>query len=125
MYFRGFENKIEKANPDLNPEFIFAHTGFNVRNTEIGGILGLSQLKRLDANIEVRTKKLTFFLKLINKDFFQTDFKVEGSSNYAFNLILKEGSFNFATKLMEHFNKNNIEFREEAQVEAINYVSLI
>ena len=34
------KNKIEKANPDLNPEFIFAHTGFNVRNTEIGGILG-------------------------------------------------------------------------------------
>ena len=105
------KNKIEKANPDLNPEFIFAHTGFNVRNTEIGGILGLSQLKRLDANIEVRTKNLLLFLKLINKEFFQTDFKVEGSSNYAFNLILKEGNFNFASKLIQHFNKNNIEFR--------------
>ena len=27
----------------LNPQFIFAHAAYNVRNTEIGAILGLSQ----------------------------------------------------------------------------------
>ncbi|MGC8030494.1 DegT/DnrJ/EryC1/StrS family aminotransferase, partial [Salmonella enterica] len=26
--------------PDLNPDFIFAHAAYNVRNTELGGILG-------------------------------------------------------------------------------------
>ena len=107
----NLKNKVEKANPDLNPEFIFVHTGFNVRNTEIGGILGLSQLKRLDENIKVRTRNLHLFLNLINQEFFQTDFKVEGSSNYAFNLILKEGNHNVAGRIMEHLNKNRIEFR--------------
>ena len=35
------------ANPDLNPDFIFAFPAYNVRNTEIGAIMGRSQLKRL------------------------------------------------------------------------------
>ena len=30
--------------PDLNPDFIFAHAGYNLRNNEIGAIIGLSQL---------------------------------------------------------------------------------
>ena len=28
--------------PDLTPDFIFAHSAYNMRPTEIGGILGLS-----------------------------------------------------------------------------------
>jgi CDP-6-deoxy-D-xylo-4-hexulose-3-dehydrase len=39
------------ANPQLNPDFIFAYPAYNARNTEIGGILGRSQLRRLDANV--------------------------------------------------------------------------
>jgi len=35
-------------NPELNPDFIFAYAAYNARNTEIGGIMGRSQLKRLD-----------------------------------------------------------------------------
>ena len=88
-------------------------------------VLGLSQLKRLDANIEVRTKNLLLFLKLINKEFFQTDFKVEGSSNYAFNLILKEENFDFAVSLLSILIKITLNSGEEVQVEEINYVSPI
>ena len=51
-----------EAHPDLNPDFIFAHAAYNVRNTEIGGIMGRSQLKRLDANVVQRTKNLHRFL---------------------------------------------------------------
>ena len=36
--------------PKLNPDFIFAFPAYNVRNTEIGAIIGRSQLKRLDEN---------------------------------------------------------------------------
>jgi CDP-6-deoxy-D-xylo-4-hexulose-3-dehydrase len=42
--------------PELNPDFIFAYPAYNVRNTEIGGILGRSQLKRLDANVSAGPK---------------------------------------------------------------------
>src|SRR5690606_37497906 len=34
-----------EENPELNPDFIFAYAAYNVRNTEVGGILGRSQLE--------------------------------------------------------------------------------
>ena len=60
-----------------------------MRNTEIGGILGQSQLLRLSENISIRTRNLKLFLSGLDDNLFQTDFAIEGSSNYAFNLILK------------------------------------
>ena len=34
-----------------------------MRNTEIGGVLGLSQLKKLNRNINLRNKNFNFFCK--------------------------------------------------------------
>lgn len=98
-------------NPELNSDFIFAYPAYNVRNTELGAILGLSQLKRLDSNIEKRSANLERFLSKINPDFYQTDFKVEGASNYAFNLILRKADNNLAEKLMHAMREAGIEFR--------------
>jgi len=42
----------------LNPDFIFVYPAYNVRNTEIGGILGRSSSGRLDANVRRRTANL-------------------------------------------------------------------
>jgi CDP-6-deoxy-D-xylo-4-hexulose-3-dehydrase len=100
-----------KNNPDLHPEFIFSFPAYNVRNTEIGGIMGLSQLKRLDENIERRTVNLHRFLDQLNSEIYRTDFKLEGSSNYAFNLILKEPNDVLVTKLMEKMKESGLEFR--------------
>src|SRR5712664_2391157 len=61
--------------PDLNPDFIFAHAAYNVRNTEIGGILGLRQLQRLDNNVQRRTDNFLHFLSRINPEKFRTEFK--------------------------------------------------
>ena len=68
-----FKKEIRDQHPDLNPEFIFTHMGFNMRNTEIGGILGKSQLSRLSENIDIRTRNLKTFLSGINDDIYQTD----------------------------------------------------
>lgn len=97
--------------PELNPDFIFAYSAYNVRNTELGGILGRSQLKRLDDNVIKRTNNLIYFLGKINSEKYQVNFKVDGSSNYAFNLILKEADDNFVTRLMDQMRSNGIEFR--------------
>lgn len=75
--------------PDLNPAFIFSMPGFNVRSTEINAVIGRSQLPRLDANNEIRTRNLRLFLEHLDPDRFQTDFAVEESSNYAFTLVLR------------------------------------
>lgn len=48
--------------PDLNPDFIFVFPAYNMRNTEIGAVLGRNQLKRLDENNIKRNKNFKLFL---------------------------------------------------------------
>lgn len=105
------QNSYRRRYPALNPDFIFAYAGFNARNTEIGGILGRSQLKRLDQNVQRRTENLRHFLKSIDAQKYRTDFKIEGSSNYAFNLILNRPDDTLVEKLMEVMRGSGIEFR--------------
>jgi CDP-6-deoxy-D-xylo-4-hexulose-3-dehydrase len=107
----GLQASYGSANPELNPDFIFAFPAYNVRNTEIGGILGRSQLKRLDRNVKWRTDNLLRFLRQLDADRYRTDFKVEGSSNYAFNLILKHPDNSLVERLMRVMREAGIEFR--------------
>jgi CDP-6-deoxy-D-xylo-4-hexulose-3-dehydrase len=99
------------AHPDLNPDFIFAHAAYNVRNTEVGGIMGRSQLKRLDENVKRRTANFERFLSQLSPQRFRTDFVMEGSSNYAFNLVLRDADPAFADRLMTRMREAGIEFR--------------
>ncbi|SCY20911.1 CDP-6-deoxy-D-xylo-4-hexulose-3-dehydrase [Nitrosospira sp. Nl5] len=98
-------------NPELNPDFIFAFAAYNTRNTEIGGIMGRSQLKRLDRIVKRRTENLTRFLNQIDSSKYRTDFKLEGSSNYAFNLILKRPDDDLVQRLMQKMKESGVEFR--------------
>ena len=101
----------QKKNPELNPDFIFAYPAYNVRGTEIGGILGIEQLKRLDEIVVRRTHNLMRFLSKIDANKYRTEFKTEGSSNYAFNLILRNADNVFVEKLMQTLRQEGIEFR--------------
>ena len=98
-------------NPELNSDFIFAFPAYNVRNTEIGAILGMQQLKRLDLIVENRTLNLSRFLEKIDADRFFVDFKAEGSSNYAFNLILRNADRPLADRLVDVLTTHGVEFR--------------
>jgi len=97
--------------PELNPDFIFAYAAFNMRNTEIGGILGRSQLRRLDEIVEKRTNNFKRFLQQLDKTKYRTHFRLEGSSNYAFNLVLNQPNLEFANRLMQKMRASGIEFR--------------
>src|SRR3989344_5855029 len=103
--------EYQRQNPELRLDFIFAFPAYNMRNTEIGGIIGRSQLKRLDANIERRNHNLKRFLSRIDPKKYRTDFKLEGCSNYAFNLILKQANDNMVERLMQKMRDAGIEFR--------------
>jgi CDP-6-deoxy-D-xylo-4-hexulose-3-dehydrase len=96
---------------DLNPEFIFACAGYNVRGTEINAVIGRSQLKRLDAGIQCRTENLRLFLTHLNPNVYQTDFAVEGSSNYAFTLVLREPNPALCRRVMAALTTNGVEYR--------------
>jgi CDP-6-deoxy-D-xylo-4-hexulose-3-dehydrase len=109
-------NEVKKivyksANPELNPDFIFAHAAYNMRNNELGGILGLSQLPNLNQNVILRNRNHERFLSRLNQKKYFVGFKLVGASNYAFNLILKEKDEVFVTKLMQKMKEEGIEFR--------------
>ena len=107
----AMRSAYQAAHPDLNPDFIFAYSAFNMRNTEIGGIMGRSQLKRLDANVQRRTQNLLRFLGQIDATRYRTDFKLEGSSNYAFNLVLVRADEDLAQRVMARMRAAGVEFR--------------
>jgi CDP-6-deoxy-D-xylo-4-hexulose-3-dehydrase len=97
--------------PDLNPDFIFAYPGYNMRSTEINAVIGRAQLPRLVENIERRTENLMLFLRNLNGSVYQTDFATEGSSNYAFVLILREPNEALFARIMDALRAHGVEFR--------------
>ena len=111
------DNKIkklyQKKYTDLNEQFIFGVSGYNVRGTEINGVLGLNQLKRLDKNIKFRNRNFNFFLKNINENKYFVNFDLSGQSNYAFIIIFnkKYQNMKFRSKFESALNKHKIEFR--------------
>jgi len=105
------EIKIIKSNPKLSPKFIFLHPSYNMRNNEIGAVLGLNQLKRLDKNNVSRAKNLKLFLHLIDSSKYYKDFNLSGNSNYAFPIILKTSNVKKRDIFEKVLNNYNIEFR--------------
>ena len=105
------EKKIIKKNPNLSPKFIFLHPGYNFRNNEIGAIIGLNLLKRLNKNVIKRKENLIYFLNLLSEKFYLTNFDINGNSNYAFPLILKKKNFGNRDLLEKILDKNRIEYR--------------
>ena len=100
-----------RNNPDCTPEFIFSYPSYNVRSTELNAVLGRSQLKRLDGNNKKRFANFKFFLENLDSKKYRTDFRLEGSSNYAFILVLKEKDAAFCEKLMNAMRAQKVEFR--------------
>jgi CDP-6-deoxy-D-xylo-4-hexulose-3-dehydrase len=103
----------QKVYPELNPEFIFAFAAYNVRNTEIGGILGQNQLKSLDQNVKIRNENLFEFLARLDNKKYKVDFRLVGCSNYAFNIVLQHDYCTefFVNRLMGKMRDEEIEFR--------------
>jgi CDP-6-deoxy-D-xylo-4-hexulose-3-dehydrase len=105
------KKQYENEYPDLNPDFIFAYGTHNMRSTEINALIGLSQLKNLDFNIERRRLNFERFIESIDSKLFQTDFELTGNSNYAFTLIQKEPDFGLRNKVEDKLKNLGIEFR--------------
>ena len=96
---------------DLNPDFIFAFPAYNVRSTEINAVIGRAQLKRLDDNNRIRSANLELFLSHLDGTKYQTDFFTEGSSNYAFTLVLKHPDSILRDRVMCALRQARVEFR--------------
>jgi CDP-6-deoxy-D-xylo-4-hexulose-3-dehydrase len=96
---------------DLNPEFIFAYPAYNMRSTELNAVIGRSQLTRLNENNKLRTRNLKLFLENLDPTKYQTEFELEGSSNYAFTLVLRESNDVLCQNVMSALKQHGVEFR--------------
>ncbi|MEE2959174.1 MAG: DegT/DnrJ/EryC1/StrS aminotransferase family protein [Myxococcota bacterium] len=105
------KNHYKTAYPDLNPDFIFTYPAFNTRSTEMNAVIGLSQLPRLDANNELRTRNFKLFLDNLDSEKYFTDFDIEGSVNYAFILVLRNKDQALWDRLSTALREAKVEFR--------------
>jgi len=105
------KQKIISNNKLLNKDFIFLYPAYNMRSTEINALIGINQLKKLDQNIKIRNRNHKYFLENVDNKTFFTDFDLEGSSNYALNLVLRKKNKQLMKRLMLQLKKYNIEFR--------------
>jgi CDP-6-deoxy-D-xylo-4-hexulose-3-dehydrase len=101
---------IEKHR-DLNPDFIFALPGYNVRSSEINAVIGRAQLKRLDANNRRRSENLDLFLGNLDSAKYRTDFATAGSCNYALTLILRHPDQSLWKNVEKTLRRHGVEFR--------------
>tara|TARA_Y100001968_G_scaffold333876_1_gene400430 strand:- start:4926 stop:6110 length:1185 start_codon:yes stop_codon:yes gene_type:complete len=107
---KALQEKYYKEYPDLNSSFIFPIQGFNVRNNEIGAIIGISQLNRLDEMVSKRAFNFEYFLSGLPSWAYK-GFDLEGQSNYAFNLFLNDADPILMKRLESTLNAEGIEFR--------------
>jgi CDP-6-deoxy-D-xylo-4-hexulose-3-dehydrase len=98
-------------NRSLAPDFIFAFPAYNVRNTELSAVIGRSQLKCVDARNEKRKRNYEMFLDNLDSTRFRTGFNLEGSCNYAFNIILKEADLVLRDRLEVEMSNAKVEYR--------------
>jgi CDP-4-dehydro-6-deoxyglucose reductase, E1 len=107
----NLREQIIENNQDLNKDFIFLATAYNMRSTEINAVLALNQLKRLDDNNVIRSRNLKIFLDNLDSNKYFTDFNMEGNSNYAFTLLLNTPDMKLRDKVESILAGNGIEFR--------------
>jgi CDP-6-deoxy-D-xylo-4-hexulose-3-dehydrase len=104
-------DKYATENPDIIKSFLFMTDGYNFRNTDFGACLGLIQLKRLNAMVEIRNNNYLMFHNLIAKfeDRLYLPSINDKISSFAFPLICRDSADRPA--LMLEMEAQGIELR--------------
>ena len=106
---KPWRDEISVTYSDLTPDFTFMYPAYNMRSTELNAVLGLSQLEHLDIKITTRQQNLKLFLKNLNPEHYKTDFRVEGSSNYALTIVPRNSDL--TPKIEKVLQESKIEYR--------------
>ena len=102
-------------NPAIDPAFLFMTEGFNLRNHEICAVLGLSQIKRLDKNIQIRKENYKYWWDKSTQmgerwqwKYYLPEYQ-EGNSSFCFPLIAR--GIALVQTLKYKFKEEGIEYR--------------
>ena len=102
--------QYKKDYPEVDERFMFVTDGYNLRNTEFGAVLGLSQLPRLNNMIKKRRKVCDRFVSMLKK--YEDTFHIpnfDGNSSFCLPFILNNK--NMKKDLQECLESNGVETR--------------
>jgi len=108
------EYNNNKKYKDLDPNYLFANIGFNLRPTELNGGFGLEQIKKMDMILKHRTKigkYLTEKLARHSEFFYFPTNATKSSSWFCFPLILKPNAPFKRNQFAKFLNQKMIETR--------------
>ena len=107
---KNFE-EYKKENEDIIPSFLFVTDGYNFRNTDLGAVLGSSQLKRLTGMVKKRNENYQKYYNIIgrNSDKFYIPNNDSRMSSFAFPFICR--TKNCKNGLISLFEEYGIEYR--------------
>lgn len=103
----------QKSDSDFYELFRFVLPGYNLRPTEISGALGIEQLKKMPAILDMRRKNANLFIKMFNGSdkFIIQKANSCDSSWFGFSLILKPELTGHRDSLVKYLIENNVECR--------------
>jgi CDP-4-dehydro-6-deoxyglucose reductase, E1 len=102
--------KHRDSQPGIDFNFLFLNHGFNVRNTELHAVLGLSQLRHLDRYIKIRNRNHQKFVE-ITKPLTESLHIIDhpGISSFCLPFIFKKAGYR--EKLQQVLTKHQVEYR--------------
>ncbi len=103
---------LRKSKNKFDEMYNFILPGYNLRPTEINGVAGIEQLKKLNNFLKIRRKNAATFVKLFkNNKIFKIQKEVEKSSWFAFSFIIKKRSYKKFKELIRILETLKIEYR--------------
>jgi CDP-6-deoxy-D-xylo-4-hexulose-3-dehydrase len=100
--------RIKRKVNGVDERFTFLCCGYNVRNTDLNAILGISQMARLDKSVSVRERNFRIYLDSLDPSKYHTDMVYHGTSLFAFPIIRMDGNIH---KVAEVLKENGIDNR--------------
>ena len=109
------DSEYRKANPDIDPRFLFVGAGYNLRSTEMAAAMGLVQLPKLAGFVEKRraVAKLLIeaFEPYVDYLMWQHETPNGRSSWFGFPIVIRDDAPFTAKQMREAFGKEGIETR--------------
>jgi CDP-6-deoxy-D-xylo-4-hexulose-3-dehydrase len=105
-----YHDDLKKKYPDIDFNFLFLTDGYNLRNTEINAVLGLIQLRKLNAFIKIRNENYKKFVKICDK--YKDNLillKSKGLSSFSLPFLFR--SVGRMSNFKEYISTNGIETR--------------
>ena len=102
-------------NPTIDPRFLFAYPGYNMRPTEISGAFGIHQLPRLDGLVEMRRTQAAYLTWALSAYSAHLQLPVEAPhtkhSYFAYPVTIREGAPFTKKELMTFLESKGLETR--------------